>query len=325
MKSLFDQKKVLITGGAGFIGSHLVEKFLSLGANVFAVDNLITGSKKNINEFFKNDHFFFIEADINEGVNQYWPKQEKIDYVLHFASPASPPLYQQHPRLTYLVNSCATDNILKYLLDYSPDTIFLFASTSEIYGDPLVHPQTESYFGNVNPNGIRSCYDESKRLGETICGVFNRDYGLDTRIIRIFNTYGPKMHPADGRVIPNIIMQILRNEKITIYGDGKQTRSFIFINDLVAGIIKMLEKDIKGQTINLGNPLEITINKLVEILQKIITDKIDKNAYKYMVLPKDDPTKRKPDISLAQSVLNWSPQVSLEDGLTQTIAYFKQL
>ena len=242
------------------------------------------------------------------------------DVVLHFASPASPPRYQEHPTETYLVNSYATHLLLSFLKKVNPQARFLFAGTSEAYGDPAVHPQPETYWGNVNPNGIRSCYDEAKRMGETVCGVFHRDMGMDTRIVRIFNTYGPRMNPADGRVIPNFVMQALRGEAVTIYGDGTQTRSYCFVDDLVSGILTFLvHPDLAGETLNIGNPEEFTILETAREIEKIVGEVI----HTFESLPGDDPMRRQPDISKAKRLLGWEPKVTFGEGLQQTIEYFR--
>ena len=251
-------------------------------------------------------------------------KHGGLDLVLHFASPASPPAYQANPVETYLVNSSGTHNLLSYLEENSPNTRFLFASTSEVYGDPLIHPQKEDYFGNVNPNGERSCYDESKRLGETICGVFTRTYKMDVRIVRIFNTYGPKMRYDDGRILPNFINQALEKTPLTVYGDGKQTRSYCFVDDLVRGILLFASKDdLQGQTINLGNPEEYTVLETAVLVQKIVNQSVGQENILFANLPKDDPTRRKPDINKAQTLLNFHPEVDFRTGLSKTIEYFK--
>lgn len=341
----FQDKIVLVTGSSGFIGSHLCERLLELGAKVVGIDNFITGRKENIQHLLDDyssviPKFTFIEADINQSPEQYLPKeflmndaenntklpQKKFDYVLHFASPASPPQYQTYPVETYLVNSMATHQLLQFLLLTNPQAKFLFAGTSEVYGDPQQHPQKETYWGNVNPNGIRSCYDEAKRLGETICGVHERDFGLDVRIVRIFNTYGPRMDPNDGRVIPNFIKQALQKKPLTIYGDGSQTRSYCFVSDLVEGLLLLASKDgLKGETVNLGNPDEFTVKETAQIIQKLVNGDSSQENFGFKMLPKDDPTRRKPDINKAKKLLGWEPKVSFKEGLKMSVQYFKEL
>ena len=317
--SFFSNKQVLVTGGAGFIGSHLVENLLKAGAIVTAVDNFITGKQENLTGM----NVQFIHADVIQPPASYLPAEFTPDVVLHFASPASPPQYQAHPIETYQVNAWATHNLLEWLHQVNPAARFLFASTSEVYGDPAVHPQPESYWGNVNPNGPRSCYDEAKRLGETICGTFIQLYQQDVRIVRIFNTYGPRINPADGRIIPQFITEALQNKPFSIFGDGKQTRSYCYVQDLVEGILLMASKDgLQGETVNLGNPDEKTVLETAQIIKELTGSSSDLN---FQQLPKDDPTRRKPDISKAQQLLGWQPQVSLEEGLKKTIEYFKAL
>lgn len=325
MQDLFAGKTALVTGGAGFLGSHLCDHLLESGCRVIAVDNFVTGRKANLAHLADNSQFKFIEANVSQDPREYLESVSKLDFVFHFASPASPPRYQSHPVETYLVNSLGTHHLLQYLKAHQPEARFLFASTSEVYGDPLEHPQKESYWGNVNPNGLRSCYDESKRLGETICGVHHREFGLDVRIVRIFNTYGPRLDPGDGRVISNFISQAQNKEKLTIFGDGAQTRSYCFVEDLVSGILKFMTIDgLSGQTINLGNPEEHTVLQTAQIVFELVTGrKLDEADYEYKDLPSDDPTQRQPDISEANRLLNWFPQVSLKDGLERTLKNFK--
>jgi nucleoside-diphosphate-sugar epimerase len=322
--NFFSNTSVLLTGCAGFIGSHLAETLLKMNAQVTGVDNLITGNKKNIEHLLQQypTQFQVIEADVSQPAENYLPAQTKYDVVLHFASPASPPQYQAHPVETYLVNSVGTHYLLQYIKKFQPQARFLFASTSEVYGDPQVHPQTESYWGNVNPNGPRSCYDEAKRLGEAICGVHLRDFDLDVRIVRIFNTYGPRIDLEDGRVIPSFINSLLHQQPIAIFGDGSQTRSFCYVDDLVAGILSLASSDQgKGQTVNLGNPGEFTIKDAAELAMKLTGVQ---TSFEMKPLPTDDPTRRQPDISRAQQLLNWSPQISFEDGFKRTWDYFFQ-
>ncbi len=326
MQNFFHNQTILVTGAAGFVGSHLVDALLKTGANVIGVDNFITGRKSNLSHLMTNDeskvdNFAFIQTDAIQSPATYLDEGIKLDVVFHLASPASPPRYQKNPVETYLVNSLGTHHLLDYLKTSNPQARFVFASTSEVYGDPAVHPQTESYWGNVNPNGIRSCYDEGKRLGETICGVFSRDFGLDVRIARIFNTYGPRIDPADGRVIPNFIKQALADEALTVYGDGEQTRSYCYVSDLVNGLMKLASVDqAQGETINLGNPNEFTINETAELVKEVTGSK--NSEIVFQDLPGDDPTRRKPDISQAKRILNWEPEVSFKEGLKKTVAGF---
>jgi nucleoside-diphosphate-sugar epimerase len=320
----FSSQTVLITGAAGFIGSNLTQTLLEAGAQVIGVDNFVTGQQSNIDQFATNTNFTFIEADVTQAPESYLPSGMKLDLILHFASPASPPRYQAHPVNTYLVNSYATHLLLQYLKEHHPQARFLFASTSEVYGDPLEHPQTEKYWGNVNPNGVRSCYDEAKRLGESICGVHERDFGLDVRIVRIFNTYGPNMDPADGRVIPQFISEALAGQELSVFGDGSQTRSYCYVDDLVAGILALASHPQgKGLTVNLGNPGEYTVLQTAQEIWKLLHGETPaKIAFK--PLPKDDPTRRRPDITLAQTWLGWEPQITLQAGLAKTLPYFKK-
>lgn len=315
---------VIITGAAGFVGSHLVDRFLADGWQVVGVDNLITGRDENLAHLHDNTHFTFIKADASQEPSSYLPADIQPALVLHFASPASPPLYQAHPIETYLVNSFGTHLWLEWLRHKHPQARFVFASTSEVYGDPEVHPQVESYWGRVNPNGLRSCYDESKRLGETICGVHQRDFGMDVRIVRIFNTYGPRMNPADGRVIPDFIAHILKNEPVVIHGTGDQTRSYCYVSDLVEGIVALATQEgHSGLTVNLGNPEEFTINEtaseVFKAAQQLGRTSQPELAITYQPLPSDDPTRRRPDITQAQAKLGWTPKVSFAAGLQLTI------
>lgn len=313
-------KQVLITGGAGFIGSHLSEKFLKEGYKVICVDNFITGNRANIRHLERNKNFKFIRHDV---IKELPPSVQKAQIfgILHFASPASPKGYYQYPVETSLVNSLGTYRLLE--LAKKKKARFLFASTSEIYGEPEVHPQPEEYRGNVNPVGPRSCYDESKRLGESFTATYVREFGLDARIIRIFNTYGPRMDVEDGRVMPNLINQALSSLPMTVYGDGKQTRSFCFVTDLVDGIYRVFTKRVaRGEIFNLGNPQEITVIELAKLIKKI-TGSTSKIIFKPK--PEDDPSRRRPDISKIKKQLGWTPQVDLVDGLDVTIQYFKTL
>lgn len=329
-------KTVLITGAGGFVGSHLVRRMLSHQAQVIAVDNYSTGRRENIADLIDGAdnsttaNFRHIVADVTQPVSSYLPAEIVPDVVLHFASPASPPKYQKFPVETYLVNSLATHHLLSYLREHAPKARFVFASTSEVYGDPQVHPQTEDYWGNVNPNGVRSCYDESKRMGETICGVFHRDFGLDARIVRIFNTYGPHMDPADGRVIPNFAMQALQGLSLTMYGDGSFTRSYCYIDDLVEYITRMaVIAELAGETINIGNPTEYTVKETAEIVYQQALALLGKEAgaapIEYLPRAVDDPTQRRPDISKAQRLLEYTPQIDLRTGLVKTLEYFKEI
>lgn len=324
---LMQNKTVLVTGAAGFVASHLVDQLLNLDAKVVGVDNLITGKKANLVSALSKSNFQLIEADVIQEPSSYLQVigLAKFDLIFHLASPASPPRYQEHPRETYRVNSLGTDRLLQFLLQTNPAGKFIYASSSEIYGEPLEHPQKESYWGNVNPNGLRSCYDEGKRLGETICGVYSRDFGLDVRIARIFNTYGPRLDPDDGRVISNFIKQALASEKITIYGDGKQTRSYCYVSDLVAGLIALaLKPEAKDKTVNLGNPGEYTVEQTAQLVFQAVNRTEAKAELIYQPLPADDPTRRQPDISLAQTLLGWQPQIPFEEGLLKTIEWFRQ-
>ena len=302
---------ILVTGGAGFIGTNLVEKFIDKQHNVIVIDNLLTGSKKNLEHFFNSENFSFIEFDVQNHIEV----AEDLDYVLHLASPASPKAYAQHPINTLKAGSIGTINTLG--LAKAKNAKYLLTSTSEIYGDPLVSPQPESYWGNVNPNGARSMYDEAKRFAEATVSSYNRIYDLDTRILRLFNTYGPKMKINDGRVVTNFISQAITGNDITIYGQGNQTRSFCYIDDTVSGILKAMESD-KSEVFNIGNPNEITIFQLAE---KVIELTNSNSEIKFVELPEDDPMQRKPDISKANKKLNWFPKVSLEDGLKKTIEW----
>ncbi|MCM8803837.1 MAG: SDR family oxidoreductase [Candidatus Omnitrophica bacterium] len=307
-------KKILISGGAGFIGSHLCDFFINNGDIVWCIDNFITSNKKNIEHLLKDKNFIFIEEDITT-INED-KIDEKFDYVLHFASPASPIDYLKYPIETLKVNSIGTEKMLNIAL--KSNSTFLFSSTSEVYGDPLVSTQDEQYWGNVNPIGVRSVYDEGKRFGEALIMAYHRKFKLNTKIIRIFNTYGPRMRLNDGRVIPNFIYNALNNKPLPIYGDGKQTRSFCYIDDLIEGIVKVLEVDY-NLPINLGNPEEFTIIELAEKIEKIFGKKL---GTQYKEPMPDDPKKRKPDINLAKKLLNWEPKISLEEGLKKTIEYY---
>jgi UDP-glucuronate decarboxylase len=303
-------KKILVAGGAGFIGSHLCKRLLDEGNYVICVDNFLTGQKKNI---LNHKHYEFIQKDILE------PIDIEVDEIYNLACPASPKQYFKYPIYTTKISVIGTLNLLELACNYNAK--FLQASTSEIYGDPLMHPQNEEYFGNVNPIGPRACYDEGKRCAETLCSDFVREKNLDVKIVRIFNTYGPNMALDDGRVVSNFIVQALKNENITVYGNGKQTRSFCYVDDLVDGLIRMMNSNEFGP-INLGNPEEYTI---LELAEKIIKLTNSKSEIVFKNLPTDDPKRRKPDITLAKNKLNWTPKITLEEGLKKTIKYFKEL
>ena len=305
--------RTVITGGAGFIGSHLCERFLQEGHQVLCVDNFITGTRENIAEFHSNSRFTLIEHDISKPLEV----AGTVDNVLHFASPASPVDYLMYPIQTLKVGSLGTHNALG--LAKVKNASFLLASTSECYGDPLEHPQKETYWGNVNPIGIRGCYDEAKRFAEAITMAYHRAHGVNTHIIRIFNTYGPKMRLDDGRVLPNFVGQALRGEPLTVYGDGSQTRSFCYVSDLVEGIYRLLTQDFH-EPVNLGNPQEITI---LDFAKEILTLTGSKSAIDYRPLPQDDPKVRKPDITRAKQLLGWEPVVERGDGLRKTLDYFR--
>lgn len=305
---------VLVTGGAGFIGSYLCELLLKKDFKVICIDNLITGKLKNISHLFKNPHFEFIEHD----VSKYIGIKERIDYVLHFASPASPIDYLKFPIQTLKVGSLGTHNALG--VAKANKAKFLLASTSEVYGDPLIHPQPESYWGHVNCVGPRGVYDESKRFAEAITMAYHRVHKIDTKIARIFNTYGPRMRREDGRAIPNFISQALNNKPITIYGKGLQTRSFCYITDLIDGIYRLMNSDI-NEPVNIGNPKEMTILQLAKAIMKLTGSK---SKIIYKPLPQDDPKTRQPDITKARRLLKWKPKVGLSKGLLQTITYFKE-
>ena len=307
--------KILLTGAAGFLGSHISKKLIDNNHEVIGLDDLSTGSIKNIEQLVNHPKYSFIEHDVRI------PYQAKVDAILNFACPASPVNYQKDPVRTIETNFLGMINLLH--LANETGARIIQASTSEIYGDPTQSPQKESYWGNVNPIGIRSCYDEGKRAAETLCFDYRRQYNLDTRVIRIFNTYGPNMAIGDGRVVSNFIVQALKNEPINIYGDGKQTRSFCYVSDLVEGIYKLLELDKNPDTpLNLGNPNEFTILELAKVVIEITksNSKIVNNP-----LPLDDPKQRCPDISLAKSTLNWKPTIELREGIEKTFEYFKQI
>jgi nucleoside-diphosphate-sugar epimerase len=304
---------ILVAGGAGFIGSHLCERLLKLGHKVTCVDNLKTGRKSNLHEVQKSPKFLFLKRDIRK------PLDLPMDFIFNLASYASPPYYQKWSVETMLTNSLGSYQLLE--LARKRNAGYLYASTSEVYGDPLKHPQKETDWGNVNPIGVRACYDEAKRFGEALVMEYVRKHQLNARIIRIFNTYGPRLQKDDGRVISNFINQALQNKDLTIYGTGKQTRSFCYVTDLVDGIIRAAFKPkTRGQVFNLGNPGEFTMLEAAELIQKIIGRPM---RLDYKPLPGDDPKRRRPDISRAKTVLGWSPKVQLREGLTKTIAWFK--
>lgn len=304
--------KILITGAAGFLGSHLTKRILNDGHQVLGIDDFSTGSKKNIESLFSNPNFEFFEHDVRT------PLYARVDAILNFACPASPKNYQLDPVRTIETNFLGIINML-HLARQSGATI-LQASTSEVYGDPHVSPQPETYWGNVNPIGIRSCYDEGKRAAETLCFDYKRQFDVDARVVRIFNTYGPNMAVGDGRVVSNFIVQALQDDPITIYGDGSQTRSFCYVTDLVDGILKMLALDVNPDSpINLGNPTEYS---MLELANKIIGITNSKSSLVFKPLPLDDPRQRRPDIAMANSVLKWSPKVSLDTGIEMTTKYF---
>jgi len=308
-------KKILVTGGAGFIGSHLCDFLLEQGHEIIALDNFLTGSRQNIEHLVDNKNFQLVEEDI---INEFFV-EGKIDQVYNLACPASPIHYQKNAIRTIKANTKGMINVLGLAKEHK--SRILQASTSEVYGDPEIHPQAESYHGNVNPIGPRACYDEGKRVAETLCFDYHRSHGLEIRVARIFNTYGPRMAPDDGRVVSNFIVQALSGSEITIYGDGSQTRSFCFVSDLVRGLHALMESGETGP-INLGNPQEFTVKQLAE---KIVAMTGSNSKIVYRPLPQDDPARRRPDITLAKSKLSWSPQVDIDEGLKQAIAYFQVL
>lgn len=304
-------KRILVTGGAGFVGSNLCEKLLNDGNYVICLDNFFTGSKANVEKFANNSNFELVNHDVtDEYLND-------IDQIYNLACPASPPHYQYDPIKTMKTSVLGIINMLE--LAKKCNATILQASTSEVYGNPNVHPQLESYWGNVNPIGIRSCYDEGKRCAETLMMDYHRQFGIDTKIVRIFNTYGPNMAQNDGRVVSNFILQALKNEDITIYGDGSQTRSFCYVDDLVEGLIKMMNSKLAGP-VNLGNPSERTVLDFAKLVIELTNSK---SKIINRPLPSDDPTKRRPDISLAKQELGWEPTVDIVEGLNKTIEYFK--
>ena len=307
-------KRILVTGGAGFIGSHLCERLIKENNEVICLDNYFTGSRKNIQHLMEYKNFEIIRHDVTE------PILLEVDQIYNLACPASPIHYQHDPIKTVKTSVMGAINMLG--LAKRVNARILQASTSEIYGDPEIHPQIESYWGNVNTIGIRSCYDEGKRVAETLFFDYFRQNNVDIRVIRIFNTYGPRMHPQDGRVVSNFIMQALNNENITIFGDGSQSRSFCYVDDLVEGMVRMMNKDGFNGPVNIGNPGEFT---MLELAEKVIQLTNSKSKLEYKSLPQDDPQKRKPNISLAFEKLGWEPHINLNEGLIMTINYFKEL
>lgn len=311
-------KTIIVTGGAGFIGSHLCKKLLDEGNYVICFDNFFTGRLENIKDLINNKNFELITGDVVEPMEEIISGfHEKVDEIYNLACPASPPHYQYDPIKTAQTNFLGMYNVLMLAKKFKSKV--LQASTSEVYGDPKIHPQPEDYRGNVNPDGIRACYDEGKRIAETLCFDFHRQYGVDIKIVRIFNTYGPNMREDDGRVVSNFICQALKGDDLTIYGNGSQTRSFCYVDDLVNGMVKMMASNITGP-VNLGNPGEFTIRQLADIVLEMIDTE---SQLVHKDLPSDDPTKRKPNISLAKKELKWEPKIQLREGLEKTIEYFK--
>jgi dTDP-glucose 4,6-dehydratase len=308
-------KTSLVAGGAGFIGSHLCEYLLGKGERVIAVDNLGSGRKDNVAGLPGRDHFRLLEHDVREPL----AIEEPVDCVYNLASRASPVDFSEHPVEIMMTNSLGTYNLINLAL--AKKARFLMASTSECYGDPEVSPQPETYWGHVNPNGPRSCYDESKRFSEALTMAHVRHHGLEGRIIRIFNTYGPRMRPDDGRIVPNFVTQALRGKPMTVYGDGSQTRSFCYVSDLVRGIYLMMQKDTKGEVVNLGNPTEMTV---LEFARKIKTITKSNSEIVYRPMPENDPLQRRPDIGKVIRLLGWEPEVGLDEGLKTTIEWFKR-
>lgn len=305
--------KIIVAGGAGFIGSHLCDRLLADGHEVIAIDNFVTGSATNLDHLRDNPALTFIQHDLTEPL----PDLPAADQIYHMASPASPPVYQRYPIETMRVNAEGSRYLLEYALEHGAR--FLYGSTSEVYGDPIEHPQRETYRGNVSTTGPRSMYDEAKRYGEALAMAFHRSHGVEVRIARIFNTYGPRMDPDDGRVVTNFVTQALRNEPISVYGDGTQTRSFQYVSDLVEGLVRLMNSDYCGP-VNLGNPEEYTMLELAKLVQDL-TDSPSEIVYK--PLPEDDPRQRRPDISLAKQVLDWQPTVPVRTGIARTIEYLR--
>lgn len=315
MKKYSSSNRVLVTGGAGFLGSHLIDRLLERGDDVVCVDNLFTGSKRNIEHLLSNPRFEFIRHDVT------FPLYIEVDQIYNLACPASPVHYQFDPVQTTKTSVHGAINMLG--LAKRLGARILQASTSEVYGDPVVHPQAESYWGNVNPIGIRSCYDEGKRCAETLFFDYHRQHALEIKVMRIFNTYGPRMHPNDGRVVSNFIVQALQGDDITIFGDGQQTRSFCYVDDLIGGMVNLMDSspEFVGP-VNVGNPCEFTMLELARMVLQLVGGK---SKIIYQPLPSDDPRQRKPDISLANEKLSWQPKIALEDGLKKTIVYFDSL
>ena len=309
---MHNKKRNLITGGSGFLGSHLAKQLLTNGEEVICLDNFFTGSKINIKDLYQYENFEFIRHDVIE------PIKLEVDKIWHLACPASPIHYQFNPIKTTKTSFMGTYNMLG--LAKRVGAKLLLASTSEVYGDPKEHPQRESYKGSVNTTGKRSCYDEGKRIAETLCADYQRIHGVDVRIMRIFNTYGPNMRFDDGRVISNFIVQALRNEKITLYGDGSQTRSFCYVDDLIGGMILLMESNFQDP-VNIGNPNEFSIKELANLVRTLINPDL---KFEYKELPSDDPKQRRPSIELAKNILNWEPKIELKDGLLKTIDWFKE-
>lgn len=306
-------KRILVTGGAGFIGSHLCERLIAEGHEVVCLDNFFTGTRENVGNLLSHPHFELHRHDVQH------PLTMEVDQIYHLACPASPVHYQRNPVRTIRTSVEGTLNLLDVARESGAR--MMISSTSEVYGDPAVHPQREDYWGNVNPIGPRSCYDEGKRCAEALAVAYASQYGTQVRIARIFNTYGPRLHQADGRVVSNFIVQALRNEPITVYGEGQQTRSFCFVSDLVEGFLRLMASEHGSDPVNLGNPHECT---MIELAEAVISLTGSRSKIEHRPLPKDDPTRRRPDITRAKDLLGWEPTVGLEQGLEKTIAYFRE-